>query len=115
MLRVHQYMNEKKVQPIVPGVQAPPGDFKSLQDVFELTLKNENEMTRFVNDVAGIAMENKDYFTFTFLQPFLAEQQNEESFLTGVVEMLTRIGDNGRDLFFADQEIGRKVPTKVSK
>lgn len=115
MLRLHHFMNEKKGQPKVPGVAEPPGTFKSLQNVFELTLQNEKEMTDLVNGVVGVALENKDYFTFSFLQPFLEEQQHEEAFLSNVLEMLTQIGDNGRDLFFADQEIGRKIEAQGKK
>lgn len=113
MLKIHRYLNDKRVQPKVPGAAEPPAKFKDLREVFELTLRNEREMTEVVNGVVGVALEKQDFSTFTFLQPFLEGQEQEEAFLTTVVEMLTKVGDNGRDLFFADQEIGRKSQSKT--
>ena len=103
MHRLFTYVNETGSLAEVGQIDAPPIDFKSINDVFQETYKHECFITGKINQLAKIAQEEDDFSTFNFLQWYVAEQHEEEKLVKSIIDKIEMIGPNG--LFFIDKEV----------
>lgn len=108
MLKLINYVNREGGHAKVPQVPAPPAVYKSLEAAFELALRNEQKVTKSIDRIVELCLTTKDYGTFTFLQWYVAEQQEEEGYFKSIVDKINMIGiRDSRGLFFADKAIGK--------
>lgn len=76
---------------------------------FEDTLKHEQQVTAMINDLVSLAKEEKDYATESMLKWFIDEQVEEESTVTGYIDGLKMIKDNGFGIYTLDKELQTRV------
>ena len=114
MRKLFGYVNDTGAQAIVGAIPAPPPSFGSLGDVFGKTLEHEQLITSKINELVAMAMAEKDYSTFNFLQWYVAEQHEEESLFRSVVDLIKLVGTEGRGLYLVDKEIGKMINRAVS-
>jgi ferritin len=94
------------------GIKEPPQDFGSLLDIFQAALKHEQHITGRINHLVSLARDERDYASDNFLQWFVAEQVEEESTASDIVDKLTIMGDHVGGLFQLDKDLGtRPMPT----
>ena len=105
MRKLFSYLNESGRMAIVGKIDAPPTDYKSVEDVFTRALEHEKLVTKKINALLDDALTSKDYATFNFLQWYIAEQHEEEVLFTDVVEKIRMLSGEQRGLFFIDKEI----------
>jgi ferritin len=92
------------------AIDQPPADFASPLDVFQQALEHEREVTGMINDLYGLASDEKDYASQAFLQWFVMEQVEEEKTATQMVDTLKMIGDKGDALIMLDRELAGRTP-----
>lgn len=85
----------------------PPFQFDSLKQIFEKILEHEREVTRYINSVVDLCLEEKDHSSFNFLQWYLAEQHEEERLFKLILDKINMIGVDGRGIYWIDKEIGK--------
>lgn len=105
--RVHQlkflrYINERGGHGIVPLVDQPPMVFNNVKAVFEASLEHEQMVTRAINDIVGLALEEKDFTTHHWIQWFVQEQLEEESSVQRILDKLKMLGEHNMYLFDRD-------------
>ncbi|MDU8924744.1 non-heme ferritin [Pasteurellaceae bacterium LIM206] len=105
MSKLFNYVSETGGLPLLGKIDAPKTEYTSLRDVFETTLKHEKLVTSKINELVEVTFANKDYATFNFLQWYVAEQHEEETLFTGIIDKLDILGDTGRSLYFFDKEL----------
>jgi len=105
MEKLFRYINETGSQAILTDIKAPLNEFSTLREVFEKTYEHEKFITQKIFELADLALELKDYSTFSFLQWYTAEQHEEEALFKGILEKFDIIGTEGRGLFMIDREI----------
>jgi ferritin len=94
------------------GIKEPPEDFGTLLDIFNAALEHEQHITGRINHLVSLARDEKDYASDNFLQWFVAEQVEEESTASDIVDKLELIGDHVGGLFQLDKELGgRPMPS----
>lgn len=103
MLKIIRYVNERGGQAIVPKIDQPPKEFDGVKQVFEASLEHEQMVTRSINDIVGISLEEKDFTTHNWIQWFVDEQLEEESSVQGILDKLNLIGDG--NLYMFDRDI----------
>ena len=82
-----------------------PKSWNSPLAVFEASLKHEQHVTALINNLVAIAREEKDYATERMLKWFVDEQVEEEETVTGYIDALKMIGDNGFGIYTLDKEL----------
>lgn len=112
MRRLITYLQETGALAIVGGMEAPPKEFNSLQDLFEKIYIHEQFITGKINDLVHLATTESDYSTVQFLQWYVAEQHQEEFLFKGILDKIKLIGTEGQGLFFIDREIATLAATK---
>ena len=64
-----------------------------------------------INDLADLAVKEKDHPTHNMLQWFISEQVEEEASVGEVLERMKMIGDDSAGMFAMDLELGKRVFT----
>jgi ferritin len=101
------FINDAGGMAIVGALEAPPTEFKSINEMFKQILEHEQLVTRKINDLAAMAFELKDFTTFNFLQYFVSEQLEEESLFGMILDKIEMMGVPEKGLYFLDQELAR--------
>jgi ferritin len=92
-------------------IEKPRKEYKDALEMFEETLKHEQEVTARINDLASLAIDEKDHATNTFLQWFINEQVEEESTVKEIIDKLKLAGGTGSGLFMINSELSTRVFT----
>lgn len=81
---------------------------------FEAALIHEKKVTAMINNLVGIAKEEKDYATESFLKWFVDEQVEEEATATSYIDALKMIKDNGFGIYTMDKELKSRTYTAIT-
>ena len=90
------------------ALDAPPGDFDSVQDVFEKTLAHEKGVTAGIHKLNELAIKEKDYATTTHLQWFISEQVEEEASADEILNQIKMVEGRPGSLFYIDRHVGKR-------
>lgn len=107
-MKFYDFILERNGHVVLGAVDQPVGEFGSPLEVFEQALAHEQKVTGMINNLYGLAAEENDYASQTFLQWFVTEQIEEEKNTGDVVENLKMVGDKSEALFLLDRELGRR-------
>ena len=92
----------------IGSIPAPVSKFDSPVHVFEEALRHEQQVTRRIRALYRLATELDDLESLPFLHGFLAEQVEEESLISGIVERLRRVEGNEVGLALIEHELGSR-------
>lgn len=90
------------------SVEAPSGDFDSIQAVFEAALRQERNVTESIHELYRLANDHDDLASLPFLQGFIAEQNEEEATVESILERVKLAGDNAGAVLMLDHELGSR-------
>lgn len=107
-VKLMDYVVEREGVVTLEPIKKVHNEWKSVLHAFEETLAHEKVVSGFINELVGLAREEKDYATENMLQWFVSEQVEEESTAQGLIDALTMIGDNGFGLYTFDKELQGK-------
>ncbi|MEA3545538.1 MAG: ferritin [Thermodesulfobacteriota bacterium] len=96
------------------AIEAPRNEYTSVLEIFEETLKHEQEVTSRINNLMDLAQEEKNHMAQIFLQWFITEQIEEEASVGHIIAKLKRIKDDGRGLMMIDQELEKRIFTPIA-
>lgn len=106
MHKIFDYIQDTGALAEIGVIDKPKIKLDTIQDVFVQTYKHELYITKQINELADITLNEKDFSTFNFLQWYIAEQHEEEKLFKSILDKIEIIGLNGRGLFMIDKEIG---------
>lgn len=107
------YMNERGARVEIRGFETPRNEFKTLLEVFEVSLEHEKEVTRRINNLMKIAYEIHDYASISFLQWYVDEQVEEEDNFQKIIDKLKLFGDEG--LYMLDKDLAARVFVPINQ
>ena len=79
MLKLVKYINQRGGQAKISAIVEPVLDLSSYKVLFKQLLEHEIKVSESINDLVGIALDERDYATHNFLQWYVAEQIEEEA------------------------------------
>lgn len=109
--RLHNYISRLGEEVVLGAIKKPPTEFKSLTHMYEEALKHEKFITRCINNLVNMAIDEKDRATEAFLQWFITEQVEEEENDMDVLAKLRLAGKDGSALLMIDNELGTRTFT----
>ncbi|MCL2588252.1 MAG: ferritin [Oscillospiraceae bacterium] len=107
--RIYQYILERGATPTFAAIALPPTAFASINTVFDQVLAHEQKVTRMINAIATLAMQEADHACYQFLMWFVNEQVEEEASASDIISKLKLIGNNEAMLLALDNELGARV------
>lgn len=105
MLKLIRFINERGGFAEVPALDQPIITFVSLQRVFEEFLKHEMAVSESINELVGLALEERDFATHNFLQWYVSEQIEEEALARTLNDKLELVGDDKGGIYLFDRDI----------
>lgn len=105
MLKLIRYVNERGGFAVVPPLEQPIITFVSLKRVFEEFLRHEIRVSESINDLVGLALQERDYATHNFLQWYVSEQIEEEHLARTLNDKLELVGDDKSGIYLFDRDI----------
>jgi ferritin len=109
--RIYRYILEQGGQIRLLAIEQPPSGFESPLDMFEKTLAHEKIVTRSINSLVDLAIQEKDHASQIFLQWFVTEQIEEEANPTEIIAKLKLVGKDGNGIFMIDKDLAARVFT----
>ena len=110
-LKLIWYLEEVGGKLELRNIEAPPNEFNSPKEIFELTYKHEQFVTASIYEILDLAHELKDHKTISFLQWFVDEQVEEESNMETYLNKLKFIANDASGIFIIDNEMKARVYT----
>ncbi len=105
-LKLADYAIKRGGEVKVGMIDVVPDGWGSLQDVFEHVYEHECNVSKLIDDLAGVAEAENDRATREFLDWFIREQVEEEDTALSIVERLKKAGEAGA--FFVDAELAKR-------
>ena len=100
-----QYLLDRDVPPVIPGVPPVRNDFERPADLVRLALQQEQEVTRNVEALFKAARDESDFLGEQFMLWFLKEQVEEVAAMQTLLTITERAGN---DLFNIEDFIARE-------
>nr|WP_299382698.1 ferritin [Allomuricauda sp.] len=105
MLKLVKYVNERGGHAHVSALKAPKTEFGTLQEMFQELYDHELFVSKSINELVHVTLEEKDYATHNFLQWYVAEQLEEEALARTVLDKINLIGNDKGGLYLFDRDI----------
>ena len=90
------------------AIDRPKVDFKSVAEVFERALEQEQDVTRQIDALYETAFTEKAFSAVAELQWFLTEQVEEEKTAREIVAKFKLVGNDAASLLDLDRELGAR-------
>lgn len=93
-MKFAHYIVEAGGQVRIPDVEGPKYDFTSAKEAAQAALAWEMEVTKQINALMDLAIEQNDHIAQEFLRWFVSEQLEEVSTMNTLLTVIGRAGDN---------------------
>jgi ferritin len=107
-MKFFDHINERGGEVELLPIEGPQKDWASVLEVFEASLAHEQHISACINDLYGLAADEKDYASQVFLQWFIEEQVEEEDSVDEVVQKLKLVSGSKNGIFMVDRELGKR-------
>ncbi len=107
-MKFYDYMLDVGGKIELEKIDKPQTDWASPYELFEAVKEHELYVTKLINDLVAVAIEEKDYATNIFLQWFVTEQIEEVATASEIIDKFKMIGKNKESFYFLDKELGER-------
>ena len=77
--------------------------------MFQTLFDHEVFVSKSINDLVHITLEERDYATHNFLQWYVSEQIEEEALARNILDKINLIGDDKGGLYLFDNDVKQLV------
>jgi len=109
-MKFYKYIIDVGAKVTLTTIDGPKGKWTSPKQAFEDALAHEKKITKMINELADLAVTEKDHASNIFLQWFVTEQVEEVASVEDIVNKFEMIGDNKSGLFMLDRELASRQP-----
>ena len=107
MLKLIKYVNASGGGATIPALAQPKEHYDSINDLFDISLKQERDVTDSINKLVELSFSAKDHASYNFLQWYVSEQHEEEGLFKTILDIINLGGKDSRSLLLVDLEIGK--------
>ena len=105
-MEMGDYLTDRGGQVRLQMINLVPEGWGTVLEVFEHSLNQEKMVSKMINKIVLLAIEEQDFATENFFRRFVDEQVEEEALFAGIVDRLKSSGNDG--LLFIDKELGSR-------
>ncbi len=114
-MKMYKFLNEKGGKVTLQAIEEPKTEFKSPLEVFELAYTHEKLVSKLINELMDLAIQENDHAAKNHLNWFVDEQVEEEDSMDTIVNKLKLIDGEGYGLLMLDKELGERTFTPPAK
>lgn len=108
-MKFFNFIDELGNKIVMKGYGDPKNEFNSLEEVFTDALNHEKFVTKRINLLMDIAMEERNYPAINFLNWFIDEQVEEEASMNELLEKIKMIDGNTNSILMLDKELSTRT------
>ncbi len=108
-MKLAEIVHDRGGRVTLQGVEKPPAEFKSPQDIFKHVLAHEQKVTALINKLYEAALKENDYATQVEVQWFIKEQIEEEKNAGMILDQLAMAGESGASLMMLDRALAARA------
>ncbi|WP_185863088.1 ferritin [Blattabacterium cuenoti] len=107
MLKLIRYINKRGGNAILNNdrMLIPNITSLSLKELFMKLFEHEKTISKEINLLVEISLQEKDYFTYNFLQWYVKEQIEEESLIKTILDKIELIREDKGGLYLFDKDM----------
>jgi len=105
MLKLIKFVNERGGHAQISELDSPKTEFGTFQKLFQELYDHEIMVSKSINDLVHVTLEEKDYATHNFLQWYVAEQIEEEALARTILDKINLIGNDKGGLYLFDRDV----------
>jgi ferritin len=107
-MKFYHFILDRGGKVVLSQIEAPKTTWNSALDAFQDAYKHELKISGMINNLANLAIDEKDHAAHQFLEWFVNEQVEEEAAAQLIVDQLKLVGENGVAIYMIDQELGQR-------
>jgi len=108
-MKFYDFVNERGGRVVLQEIAKPEHEWASVEELFQGVRNHENFITKSINELVDLAIEERDHATNSFLKWFVDEQVEEEASADEVLNKIKLTGGQGNALFMIDMELSKRV------
>ncbi|HND52554.1 MAG TPA: ferritin [Pirellulaceae bacterium] len=109
-MKLYDFLLARNGKVELKAIQAPRTDYDSIPQVFAETLKQEEEVSRRIDQLYELAFKEKAFAALVQLQWFITEQVEEERTARDILSKFELVKDDPSALLDLDRELGTRTP-----
>lgn len=113
-MKIFDHLIDRGCRVELQPLAGPPTDFKSSLHIFQEVKKHEEKVTKSINDLYGLALDDRDYASQVFIQWFITEQVEEERTTREIVAKFNLAKDDPAAILSIDRELGGRGPGETA-
>ncbi len=110
-MKFYHYLNDRGGRVVLKEIKQPKVDFEDAIEIFTDSLHHEQFVTRSINELMDLAIQESDHATRSLLNWFVDEQVEEEANMEAVLHKLRLIDGKGHGMLMLDNELAARVYT----
>ena len=109
--KFYDYLLSRNGKVVLEALGKPKGNFKTVKEVFEDSLKHEQSVTKSIEAIYENVRKEKDYGAEVFLNWFVSEQEEEEETVQKIIDKITllNVDKDSVALYMLDKEMGERT------
>lgn len=112
-MRLFDFLLARDCKVELKSIEQPDIEYESLLSIFEKALKQEEEVSRRIDELYKLAFAENAFATLVELQWFLTEQVGEEHVARDIVAKLRMVKNDPAALLELDRELGNREAEAV--
>lgn len=92
----------------IDKIDVVPQGWGTVQEVFEHVYQHECHVSKLIDNLYALAVEEKDYASQDFLMTFVREQVEEEATANGISEAVKMAGNDTSAMLLLDAKLGAR-------
>lgn len=108
-MKLLDFMLDRNALVTLKSLGEPRGEFKSILDIFESAMNQEQEVSRQIEALYELAFQEKSFAALSELQWFLTEQVEEEKTCREILAKLTMVHEDPAAMLDLDRELGSRT------
>lgn len=105
------YLNSRGAKVVLKPIDAVATEWASVQGAFKDTLTHEQKVTAFINELAHIAFDERDFASINMLNWFVDEQVEEEENVNVILNTLKQLEGVNQGIYLLDKDLATRVYT----
>lgn len=107
-LKFYDHINEREGRVTLEAIATPDKEWDSPLHVFKAAYDHEMKVTKMIDKLMDLAIQESDHASQAFLQWFVTEQVEELSSTNAVIDKLKLVANAPGGIFILDQELGSR-------
>ena len=108
-MKLYKYLEDQDAKIKLKDIPAYNFKGQDIKEAFKVALEHEQKMTGWLNELSGLAMQEKDHATYNMLQWYVTEQVEEEASFKEILDKIELVGTSGNGMYNLDKELGSRT------